>query len=116
MQGNRILEFRDPSAHAELLAIREGARLLGNERLTGTTLVATLEPCPMCAGAMVLARVGLVVFGAADPKGGAVLVGPRLFEQPTLNHRPRALGPVGPEECGLILKRFFEERRTANVP
>ncbi len=109
--GNRILELKDPTAHAELLAIREAARLLGNERLLGTTLVATLEPCAMCAGAIVLARVGAVVFGASDPKGGAVAHGVRLFEQPTLNHRPRVVGPVGPEACGTILRRFFAERR-----
>jgi tRNA(Arg) A34 adenosine deaminase TadA len=114
--ANRILELKDPTAHAELLAIREGARLLGNERLLGTTLVATLEPCAMCAGALALARVGAVIFGAADPKGGAILHGPRLFEQPTLNHRPRVLGPIGPEACGAILKTFFERRRMGDAP
>lgn len=114
--GNRILELKDPTAHAEILAIREGARLLGNERLLGTTLVVTLEPCAMCAGALVLARVGTVIFGASDPKGGALLHGARLFEQPKLNHRPRVLGPVGPEVCGAILKTFFEQRRTGDAP
>lgn len=109
--GNRILELKDPSAHAEMLTIREAARRLGNERLLGTVLVATLEPCAMCAGAIALARIGTLVFGAADEKGGAVLHGARIFEQPGLNHRPRVVGPVGPEACGALLKRFFAERR-----
>lgn len=109
--GNRILELRDPTAHAELLALRAGAAALGNERLLGTTLVSTLEPCPMCAGAIALARVAAIVFGASDPKGGAVIHGARLFDQPGLNHRPQIVGPTGPEECGVLLKRFFAERR-----
>jgi len=110
--GNRILELKDPTAHAELLALRAGAAALANERLLGTTLVSTLEPCAMCAGAIVLARVATVVFGAGDPKGGAVIHGARLFDQPGLNHRPRAIGPTGPEACGALLKSFFAERRS----
>lgn len=109
--GNRILELKDPTAHAELLALRAGAAALRNERLLGTTLVSTLEPCPMCAGAIVLARVEALIFGADDPKGGAVIHGARLLDQPGLNHRPRVLGPTGPEACGTLLKRFFAERR-----
>ncbi len=113
--GNRILELKDPTAHAELLALRIGAAALGNERLLGTTLVSTLEPCPMCAGAIVLARVGAVVFGASDPKGGAVVHGARLFDQPGLNHRPRVVGPTGPEACGALLRNFFLRRRSLDT-
>lgn len=87
-EGNRILERHDPTAHAEMLAIRAAATALGNERLIGTTLYVSLEPCAMCAGAMSLARVARVVFAAEDPKGGAVLHGPHFFEQPTCHHRP----------------------------
>lgn len=112
--GNRIVELKDPTAHAELLALREGARRLGNERLLGCTLVATLEPCAMCAGAMVLARVDTVVFGAGDPKGGAILHNARLFDQPNINHRPRVIGSVDPDTCGAILKDFFAQRRGAS--
>jgi tRNA(adenine34) deaminase len=78
--GNRIVERRDPTAHAEQLVLRAGAAKLGNERLTGTTLFVSLEPCAMCAGAISLARVGRVVFAAEDPKGGAILHGPKFFE------------------------------------
>src|SRR5271170_2902087 len=81
--GNRIVERRDPTAHAEMLVLREAAAKLGNERLTGTTLFVTLEPCAMCAGAISLARMAKLVFAAEDPKGGAVLHGPRFFDQPT---------------------------------
>ena len=81
--GNRIVERRDPTAHAEMLAIRDGAEKLGNERLVGTTLYVTLEPCAMCVGAMSLARIARLVFAAEDPKGGAVLHGPQFFAQPT---------------------------------
>src|SRR5580704_6294123 len=86
--GNRILELKDPTAHAEMLVMRAGAKALGNERLLGATLYVSLEPCAMCAGAIAMARVGRVVFAACDPKGGAVLHGPRFFEQPTCHHRP----------------------------
>ena len=86
--GNRILERKDPTAHAEMLVMRAGAKALDNERLIGATLVVSLEPCAMCTGAMAMARVGRLVFAACDPKGGAVLHGPRFFEQPTCHHRP----------------------------
>jgi tRNA(adenine34) deaminase len=109
--GNRILELRDPTAHAEMLVLREGAEKLGNERLTGTTLFVTLEPCAMCAGAASLARVTRVVFGAPDPKGGAVLHGPRLFEQPTCHHRPLVAPGEGAEESAALLRNFFLARR-----
>src|ERR1700729_1267155 len=81
--GNRIVERHDPTAHAEMLALRAGAEVLGNERLGGTTLYVSLEPCAMCAGAISLARVSRLVFAAEDAKGGAILHGPRFFEQPT---------------------------------
>ena len=110
--GNRILEQKDPTAHAEMLVLRAGARALGNERLLGSTLFASLEPCAMCAGAIAMARVGRLVFAACDPKGGAVLHGPRFFEQPTCHHRP-AVTQMEPHagEAGEILKDFFRARR-----
>jgi len=109
--GNRILETRDPTAHAELLVIRRAAQLIGNERLTGTTLVVTLEPCAMCAGAISLSRIGKLIYGATDPKGGGVAHGARVFDHPTCHHRPIIEGPVGPENCGEILRAFFRARR-----
>jgi tRNA(adenine34) deaminase len=110
--GNRILERKDPTAHAEMLVMRAGAAALGNERLTGSTLYVSLEPCAMCAGAMAMARIGRLVFAACDPKGGAVLHGPRFFEQPTCHHRPVVM-QTEPHalEAGEILKAFFRARR-----
>ena len=109
--GNRIIERKDPTAHAEMLVLRESARMLANERLVGAVLYVTLEPCAMCAGAMSLARVARVVFAAEDPKGGAVLHGPRFFEQPTCHHRPDvARGPLA-AELAWLLKSFFRARR-----
>jgi len=110
--GNRILELKDPTAHAEMLVMRAGARALSNERLIGATLYVSLEPCAMCAGAMAMARIGRLVFAACDPKGGAVLHGPRFFEQPTCHHRP-AVTQTEPHamEAGEILKDFFRARR-----
>ena len=110
--GNRIMELKDPTAHAEMLVLRAGAKVLGNERLTGATLYVSLEPCAMCAGAITMARVGRVVFAACDPKGGAVLHGPRFFDQPTCHHRP-VVEQSDPHavEAGEILKTFFRARR-----
>lgn len=110
--GNRILELKDPTAHAEMLVMRQAAKILSNERLIGTSLYVSLEPCAMCAGAMAMARVGRLVFAACDPKGGAVLHGPRFFEQPTCHHRP-AVTQTEPHavEAGEILKDFFRARR-----
>jgi tRNA(Arg) A34 adenosine deaminase TadA len=111
--GNRILELKDPTAHAEMLVMRAGAKALGNERLTGAILYVSLEPCAMCAGAMAMARIARLVFAACDPKGGAVLHGPRFFEQPTCHHRP-AVTQTEPHalEAGEILKDFFRARRS----
>ncbi len=114
--GNRILERKDPPAHAEMEVIRAAAARLGNERLTGTTLYVSLEPCAMCAGAIAMARIARLVFAAEDPKGGAILHGPRFFEQPTCHHRPE-IGRAGdPVEAGLILKAFFQARRGERSP
>jgi tRNA(Arg) A34 adenosine deaminase TadA len=111
--GNRILELKDPTAHAEMLVMRAAAQRLNNERLIGSTLYVSLEPCAMCAGAMAMARVARLVFAACDPKGGAVLHGPRFFEQPTCHHRP-AVTQTEPHavEAGEILKEFFRARRS----
>ncbi len=109
--GNRIVERRDPTAHAEALVLRAGAARLGNERLTGTTLYVSLEPCAMCAGAISLARVGRVVFAAEDPKGGAILHGPKFFEQATCHHRPAVARAGDAEAAGALLKEFFRVRR-----
>ncbi len=102
---------QDPTAHAEVLALREAARKVGNYRLPGATLYATMEPCPMCCGAALQARVTRVVFGAADPKAGAAVSLYRLLEDPRLNHRAEVLGGVLADECGALLRRFFESRR-----
>jgi tRNA(adenine34) deaminase len=109
--GNRIVETRDPTAHAEMLVLRAGAAALGNERLTGTQLFVSLEPCAMCAGAMALARVARLVFAAEDAKGGAVVNGPRLFEQPTCHHRPVIARGGDHIAAGEVLKEFFRARR-----
>ena len=111
--GNRVLELKDPTAHAEMLVMRSAAKALANERFLGTTLYVSLEPCAMCAGAIAMARVGRVVFAACDPKGGAILHGPRFFEQPTCHHRPvvEQTEPLA-AESGEILKAFFRARRT----
>lgn len=109
--GNRILEYRDPTAHAEILALRAAAAAAGNERLVGTTLFVTLEPCAMCACAASLARVARVVFAAEDPKGGALLHGPLFFAQPTCHHRP-SVGRAGDAgAAAALLKDFFRARR-----
>jgi len=109
--GNRIVERHDPTAHAEMLVLRAGAAKLNNERLIGTTLFVTLEPCAMCTGAISLARVGRLVFAAEDPKGGAVLNGPKLFTQPTCHHRPEVIYGSRAEESAALLRGFFAARR-----
>lgn len=109
--GNRIVEWKDPTAHAEMLVLRGAAHALGNERLVGTTLYVTLEPCAMCAAAISLARVARLVFAAEDPKGGAVLHGPLFFAQPTCHHRPAVARAGDAEAAGRLLKDFFRARR-----
>jgi len=109
--GNGPIGAHDPTAHAEIVAIRAAAAKLGNYRLTGLTLVVTLEPCAMCAGAISHARLGQVVFGAEDPKGGALVNGPRFFDQPTCHWRPQVVGGVLAEESAELLRGFFRARR-----
>ncbi len=101
----------DPTAHAEMVAIRHAATRLGRPRLDRCTLWVTLEPCAMCAGAIALARIEQLRFGAEDPKGGGVIHGARVFSQPTCHHRPDVLGGIGEEEASQQLKEFFEARR-----
>ena len=110
--GNRILERHDPTAHAEMLVLRAAAEKLSNERLIGTVLYVSLEPCAMCVGAISLARVARLVFAADDPKGGAVLHGPRFFEQATCHHRPVVARAGDAQAAGGILKAFFRARRS----
>jgi tRNA(Arg) A34 adenosine deaminase TadA len=109
--GNRIVELKDPTAHAEMLTLRAGAAALGNERLIGTTLYVTLEPCAMCAGAISLARVERLVYAASDPKGGAIEHGPRFFTQATCHHRPEIEHAGDTEGSGQLLREFFRARR-----
>ena len=109
--GNERELRRDPTAHAEILAIRAAAEALGGWRLPGTTLYVTLEPCAMCAGAIVLARIPLVVFGAADPKAGAAGSVLDVLAEPALNHRPEVIPGVMEEECAALLRAFFATRR-----
>lgn len=108
---NQREQLRDPTAHAEMIALTQAAQTLGSWRLEGCTLVVTLEPCPMCAGAIVLARVPRVVFGAIDPKAGAVVSLYRLLDDERLNHRAQVVAGVLAEECGAILSRFFQAKR-----
>ncbi len=109
--GNRTLADRDPTAHAEVLAIREAAAKLGSERLTGCDLYVSLEPCAMCASAMSLARIRRLYYGAADPKGGAVDSGVRFFASPTCHHRPEVYGGINETDAAHLLRGFFAARR-----
>ncbi len=109
--GNAVEALRDASAHAELLALRAAARALGSARLPGCTLVATLEPCPMCAAAASHFRVARVLFGAYDPKGGGIEHGPRLYAQPGCLHRPEVVGGVDEAEAAMLLREFFSRLR-----
>ena len=113
--GNETEARHDASAHAELLALRAAAARLRSPRLPGCTLVVTLEPCPMCAAAASHFRVGRVVFGAYDPKGGGVEHGPRLYAQAGCLHRPEVVGGVREEECGGVLRGFFGGLRSGGV-
>ena len=109
--GNRTRELADPTSHAEMLAIRAACATLGDERLTGCDLYVTLEPCPMCAGAISFARLRRLYFGAADPKGGGVEHGARVFSQPTCHHRPEVYGGIGETAAATLLRAFFNDRR-----
>lgn len=109
--GNRTEADADASAHAEMLALRAAARRLGTPRLVGCDLVATLEPCPMCAAALVHFRIRRLVFGAYDPKGGGVEHGPRVFEAKGCLHRPEVVGGVRERECAALLREFFRGLR-----
>ena len=109
--GNRSIELHDPTAHAEILALRQAGHLLGNYRLTGTTLYVTLESCPMCAAALVHARIGRVVYGAADPRYGGLVSQYRLGTDGRLNHRFELVGGVLADRCAALLKAFFRQRR-----
>ena len=108
---NAPIGLVDPSAHAEILALREAARKIGNYRLPDATLFATLEPCAMCCGAVIQARLARVVYGAPDPRAGAIESVHRLLDDPRLNHRVETLGSVLADECGALLREFFETKR-----
>ncbi len=109
--GNRTVELSDPTAHAEVLVIREGARQAGAPRLEHCDLYVTLEPCPMCATVASFARIRRLYFGAGDPKGGGVEHGPRIFSQPTCHHRPEVYGGLAETEAAALLQAFFRDRR-----
>ncbi|MBZ5702265.1 MAG: tRNA adenosine(34) deaminase TadA [Acidobacteriia bacterium] len=109
--GNRTIRDCDPTAHAEMVVLREAARLLGNYRLADTTLYVTLEPCSMCAGAMIQARVARLVYGCDDPKGGAVRSCFEVLSNPKLNHQVAFTPGVLAEECAAVLQSFFATRR-----
>jgi tRNA(adenine34) deaminase len=109
--GNRTIRDCDPTAHAEIVALREAARIIGNYRLADTTLYVTIEPCSMCAGAMIQARVPRLVYGAAEPRGGAVQSCFEVLSHPELNHRVQVTSGILGSECGEVLQSFFAVRR-----
>lgn len=109
--GNSPVAQVDPTAHAEIIAMRAAALALGNDRLIGCELWVTLEPCAMCAGAIAHARIKRLYYAASDPKGGAVEHGPKLFEQPTIHHRPEVYSGIGAEKSAWLLSSFFRMRR-----
>ena len=111
---NQPIGRADPTAHAEIVALRVAAREVGNYRLTGATLYATVEPCVMCVGAIVHARVGTLVYGASEPKAGAVRSAMRALDHPALNHRVEVIEGVLDEECGQIMQDFFLDRRASS--
>ena len=108
---NQPISAADPTAHAEIVAVRAAARALGNYRLTGATMYVTIEPCLMCVGAMVHARVGTLVFGAPEPKAGAIVSSCRAHELPALNHRIEVVGGVLEDDCRAVIQEFFKTRR-----
>jgi tRNA(adenine34) deaminase len=108
---NQPISTHDPTAHAEIVAMRAAATAVGNYRLTGATLYVTIEPCQMCVGAMIHARIGLVVYGAAEPRAGALASALRAHETPGLNHRLAVIGGVLADECRVAMQDFFKQRR-----
>ena len=111
---NQPISANDPTAHAEIVVIRKAARQLQNYRLPGTTLYVTLEPCAMCVGALVQARVTRIVFGALEPKSGAIQSAHQFFESPGLNHYPQVSGGVLETECSTLMQKFFRQKRREN--
>ena len=109
---NQPIGSRDATAHAEIVALRDAGRRIGNYRLTGATLYVTIEPCQMCVGAMVHARIAHVVYGTPEPKAGAIESAMRAHEHPSLNHRMEATGGVLEAECRAVIQEFFRDRRT----
>lgn len=109
--GNRTRELADPTAHAEMLVLRAACSSVGEQRLVGASLYVTLEPCPMCAAAISLARIRRLYWGANDPKSGGVESGPRIFSHPTCHHVPELYGGLCASEASFLLKAFFSERR-----
>jgi tRNA(Arg) A34 adenosine deaminase TadA len=109
--GNETEELKDPTAHAEMRAIQDACLVKGAARLPDCDLYVTLEPCPMCASAIALARLRRVYFGAYDPKGGGIDHGPKIFQQPTCHHQPEVYGGISEKDCAGILKDFFKDKR-----
>jgi len=109
--GNRVEEKHDPTAHAEMVVLREATAKLGAKQLDGCDLYVTLEPCPMCAAAISLARIRRLYFGAYDPKGGGVEHGARIFDQPTCHHRPEVYGGIDENRAAALLRAFFQAKR-----
>ncbi|MBB5515339.1 tRNA(Arg) A34 adenosine deaminase TadA [Rubricella aquisinus] len=109
--GNRTREMRDPTAHAEILALRAACQIVGSERLTGLDLYVTLEPCPICAAAIGAARLARLYYGASDPKSGGVEQGPRVFSHPQCHHVPEIYPGIAERESAALLRQFFAERR-----
>jgi len=109
--GNRTRELRDPTAHAEVIAVRAACAVLGSERLAGCALYVTLEPCPMCAAAISAARIARLIYGASDPKSGGVEQGPRVFAHPQAHHKPEVVAGVREADCAALLREFFAARR-----
>jgi tRNA(adenine34) deaminase len=114
--GNRVEELSDPTAHAELLVISAAARKLGTPRLVAADLYVTLEPCPMCAQAISFGRIRHLYYGAADPKGGGVVHGPRIFESSSCHHAPEVYGGIGERQAATLLRAFFRARRAPFSP
>ncbi len=109
--GNRTRQLADPTAHAEILAIRAACAARGSERLAGLDIYVTLEPCPICAAAIAAARIGRLYYGARDPKSGGVEQGPRVFDHPQSHHRPEVYGGIDETEAAALLKTFFAAKR-----